>query len=129
MTTLAPHSDPLKAPDAGATQRRLWGLVAEFDDPSKLLHAAEKVRDAGYRWWDCHTPFPVHGLDAAMGVRRTLLPVLVFGGGLTGATLGLVLQAFTNASNLTIWALVWVTRAACTACTFAACAHLWRAWL
>jgi hypothetical protein len=49
------------------------------------MHAAERVREAGYRWFDCHTPFPVHGLDKAMGVKPTILPILVFFGGLTGA--------------------------------------------
>jgi hypothetical protein len=73
------------------------------------MHAAEKVRDAGYRWWDCHTPFPVHGLDKAMGIQRTILPLLVFGAGLTGTTLGFILQAFTNSSSISLWALVWVT--------------------
>ena len=46
-----------------------YGLIATFDTPGALMHAAEKVRDAGYRKWDCITPFPVHGLDQAMGVR------------------------------------------------------------
>jgi len=85
------------------------GLMAEFATPGELLHAAEKVREAGYRWWDCHTPFPVHGLDAAMGIRPTILPFLVLGAGLTGTLIGFLLQWFTNSSDLTIWALVWVT--------------------
>ncbi len=92
-----------------ATRRRVHGLLAEFHDPASLMHAAEKVRDAGYRWWDCHTPFAVHGLDQAMGVQRTILPILVFGAGLTGTSIGFILQAFTNSSSLSLWALVWVT--------------------
>ena len=44
-----------------------------------------------------------------MGIQRTILPLLVFGAGLTGTTVGFILQAFTNASSLSIWALVWVT--------------------
>jgi hypothetical protein len=84
-------------------------VLAEFHDPASLLHAAEKVRDAGYRWWDCHTPFPVHGLDKAMGIQRTILPLLVFGAGLTGTTVGFILQTFTNATSISLWALVWVT--------------------
>lgn len=108
MTTLSPS--PPSVPVHGAGPRtRLWGLLAEFDNPALLLRAAERVRDAGYSHWDCHTPFPVHGLDAAMGIRRTILPVLVFLGGLTGATLALGLQVFTNGTDLSIWALVWVT--------------------
>ena len=44
-----------------------YGLMAEFDTPADVLNAAEKVRDAGYTRWDAHSPFPVHGLDSAMG--------------------------------------------------------------
>ncbi|MGI9013725.1 MAG: DUF3341 domain-containing protein [Phycisphaerales bacterium] len=81
-----------------------YGLLAEFDNPGALMHAAEKVRDAGYTKWDCHTPFPVHGLDKSMGIRMTKLPIFVFFCGLTGATLGVALQWFTNASDLTLYA-------------------------
>ena len=106
MTTFAPHTTSAQP---AAARPRIYGLLAEFHDPASLMHAAEKVRDAGYRWWDCHTPFPVHGLDKAMGIQRTILPLLVFGAGLTGTTVGFILQAFTNATSLSIWALVWVT--------------------
>ncbi|MBX3354659.1 MAG: DUF3341 domain-containing protein [Phycisphaeraceae bacterium] len=105
VTTPAP-AVPIRSAGAGT---RLWGLIAEFDNPAQIVAAAERVRDAGYALWDCHTPFPVHGLDAAMGIRRTILPVLVFMAGLTGATLALALQVFTNGTSLSIWALVWVT--------------------
>ena len=99
--------------DTGATPQpkatRLYGLLAEFETPGDLMAAAEKVRDAGYRWWDCHTPFPVHGLDGAMGIKRTILPVLVFGAGATGTLAAFLLQSFTNSVGWTIWAGVWVT--------------------
>ncbi|HTL17711.1 MAG TPA: quinol:electron acceptor oxidoreductase subunit ActD, partial [Patescibacteria group bacterium] len=49
----------------GATQA--YGIVAEFTNAAGVLHAAEKVRDAGFRKWDVFTPFPVHGMDRAMG--------------------------------------------------------------
>ena len=68
------------------------GLIATFDTPADVMHAAEKVRDAGYKSWDCITPFPVHGLEAAMGLRRSLLPWIVLAMGLTGAALGFGLQ-------------------------------------
>ena len=44
------------------------GLIATFDNAVDLYHAAEQVRDAGYKRWDCITPCPVHGLDGAMGL-------------------------------------------------------------
>jgi phosphate/sulfate permease len=55
------------------------------------------VRDAGYRKWDCYSPFPVHGLDEAMGVRKTVLPWLVFGAGLAGCLIALGMQWYVNA--------------------------------
>ena len=62
-----------------SNEPKLWGLLAEYPDAGALKAAAEKVRDAGYRQWDCYTPYPVHGLDQAMGVRPTILPWLVLG--------------------------------------------------
>ena len=73
-----------------------FGLLAEYADPDSLLVAAAKVRDAGYTRWDCHTPFPVHGLDKAMGIKPTILPWIVLGAGLTGTTLALVMQWYVN---------------------------------
>jgi len=84
------------------TRSKMYGLIAEFTSPADIFHAAERVRDAGYRWWDCHTPFPVHGLDRAMGIRPTILPVIVFFGGLTGTLLAVGLQILTNATRVDI---------------------------
>ena len=108
MTTLSPINAPVTQGNE-IPRKRLYGILAEFHDPAALMAAADQVRMAGFRWWDCHTPFPVHGLDKAMGIKRTILPVLVFGAGLTGTTIGFCLQAFTNAASFSIWALVWVT--------------------
>ncbi|RPG16502.1 MAG: DUF3341 domain-containing protein [Phycisphaera sp. TMED9] len=88
---------------------KLHGLLAEFESPGEVLKAAEQVRKAGYRWWDCCTPFPVHGLDGAMGIKPTILPIMVFFAGLTGLMAAFILQAFTNSSGMTVWAMVWVT--------------------
>ena len=74
----------------------LYGILAEFDTPGELVEAARKVRDAGYADWDCYTPFPVHGIDPAMGIKRTMLPLVIFGGGFTGAIGGLLLQWYCN---------------------------------
>ena len=54
-----------------------YGILAEFATPADLYHACERVRDAGFTRWDAHTPFPVHGLEGAMGIRRSLLPWIV----------------------------------------------------
>jgi hypothetical protein len=75
---------------------KLWGLLAEYPDPGALKDAAEMVRDAGYKRWDCYTPYPVHGLDAAMGVKPTILPWLVLAAGLTGTATAVFLQWYCN---------------------------------
>lgn len=72
--------------------RGVYGLLAEFATPADLTHACEKVRDAGYRQWDAYAPFPVHGLDEAMGLKRPLLPLVVGVIGLSGACLGFIFQ-------------------------------------
>src|ERR1044072_1674801 len=59
-----------------------YGLIATFETAPDLYHAAENVRDAGYRFWDCITPFPVHGLDKAMGLKRSIVPRISLGGGI-----------------------------------------------
>jgi hypothetical protein len=66
--------------------RRISLLLAEFDTPGACLHAAEKLRDAGYKYFDAHTPFPVHGMDAAMGMRPSVLGWIVLVMGITGLT-------------------------------------------
>ena len=85
---------------AEAEAPRLWGLMAQFTDARQLLDAAAKVRKAGYRRWDCFSPFAVHGLDQAMGQRPTILPWLVLLGGLSGALGGLILQWYTSAPSV-----------------------------
>jgi hypothetical protein len=77
---------------------RYYGLLAKFGTPTELYHACEQVRDAGFTRWDAHTPFPVHGLGGAMGLRRSPLPWIVLGTGLTGAALGFALQWWVHAS-------------------------------
>lgn len=71
-------------------------LLAEFDTPAECLHAAEKLRDAGYSVFDTHTPFPVHGMDAAMGMKDSKLGALVFPIGLTGTTLAFLMMWWMN---------------------------------
>ena len=50
-----------------------YGLIASFDTVPDVYHAAEQVRDAGYKYWDCITPTPIHGMDKAMGIRRSIV--------------------------------------------------------
>jgi mono/diheme cytochrome c family protein len=74
-------------------------LLAEFDSSAALVAAAKQVRDAGYTRWDTHSPFPIHGIDQAMGIRPTRLPWVVLACGVLGCAAGLVLQWWTNATG------------------------------
>jgi len=103
MATIVTTPTETGAGQPAAKPTRIYGLLAEFETPGDLMAAAEKCRDAGYRWWDCHTPFPVHGLDGAMGIKRTILPWLVFGAGATGTLVAFLLQAYTNSWNFPMW--------------------------
>ncbi len=78
------------------TRKRVYGYLAEFSNASTLYRAAEKVRDAGYRKWDCYSPYPIHGLDAAMGMKRSILPWFVFFGGLAGCATAFALAYTTQ---------------------------------
>lgn len=69
-----------------------WGVLAQFETAADIYHACEKVRDAGFKKWDAHTPFPVHGLDGAMGLKKSILPWFVLVIGLSGTTTGVLLQ-------------------------------------
>jgi Alternative complex III, ActD subunit len=70
--------------------KNLFGYIARFDSPSAVMHAAEQVRDAGFTKWDVITPFPIHGLDAAMGIKRSRVPRFSLAGGVTGFTCGML---------------------------------------
>lgn len=72
------------------------GAIAEFANPGELLRVAEKVRHAGYDKFDCHSPFPIHGLDAAMGLKRSSLGWIVGLAALIGTTGALGLQWWTS---------------------------------
>lgn len=78
------------------TRKRVYGYLAEFKTASALYKAAEKVRDAGIKKWDCYSPYPIHGLDAAMGMKRSILPWFVFFGGMTGTATAFTLAYTTQ---------------------------------
>lgn len=73
------------------------GMVGLFDDAGALVEAAKKVRDAGYKKWDCHTPYPVHGLDAAMGIKASPIPYFCIGAGFVGVAVALLMQGWMSA--------------------------------
>jgi hypothetical protein len=77
-------------------------LLAEFNSAGEVLHAAEKLRDAGYTQYDSHSPFPIHGMDAAMGLKDSKLGLIVFPVGLTGTTLAWLMMWWMNGVDYTL---------------------------
>jgi len=73
-----------------------FGVLAEFKTPADIYRACERVRDAGYTRWDAHTPFPVHGLEGAMGMKRSKLPWIILVMALGGAATGFLLQTWVH---------------------------------
>ena len=76
-----------------------YGLIATFTTTADAMHAAEQVRDAGYKFWDVITPFPIHGMDRAMGMRRSLVPRFSLAGGILGFITGMVMIWWVGAWN------------------------------
>jgi len=87
-SSLAPHPSSLTPP--------LYGLLAEFDNPSDLVAAARRAHAAGYRKMDAYTPFPVEELNDALGLGQTWMAPLVLLGGILGAALGYSLQYYVS---------------------------------
>ncbi len=78
------------------TATNKWGLLAQYETTADIYHACEKVRDAGYSQWDACTPFAVHGLDKAMGLKPSKLPWAVLAVGLTGSAFMLFFESWTS---------------------------------
>lgn len=96
MTVLdAPITDPISQEAAAADDVKVFGIVAEYDNVTDVMAATQAAYDAGYRKMDVHSPFPIHGIDDALGVKPTILPWIVLGMGLTGMSLGILLTTFT----------------------------------
>jgi hypothetical protein len=71
------------------------GLMAEFEAPGDLLAAARRAHEKGYRKLDAYSPFPIEGLDEAVGFPSSRLPLIVFAGGILGGLGGYLMQYYT----------------------------------
>jgi len=74
----------------------IYGITAEFENASALLKATGEVKSAGYKKFGCYSPFPVHGMDEAMGLKRSPLGYIVGIIAFVGLFIGLYMQWFTN---------------------------------
>jgi len=83
-------------------EQELVGLLAQFDDPETLVHACNEARAAGYTKMDAYSPFPVHGIDPAIGIKRSILPFIVLSVALGAVVLGLGIQLYANGQD-TFW--------------------------
>jgi hypothetical protein len=78
------------------TPSSLYGLMAEFETATELVHATERARLDGYRKMDAYSPIPIEELSEALDLPRTRLPKLVFLGGLLGGLGGFGLEAWAS---------------------------------
>ena len=79
-----------------AHRSHIYGVIGEFEKPEQLIHAATKIREAGYRHYECYAPFPVEGLPEAMALRRNDVPLITLIGGLLGGLGGFGFQYWVN---------------------------------
>ncbi len=80
-----------------APAQGLYGVMAEFEDPTSLVAAARRTYDEGYRVFDAFSPFPIHETFEAMHLHDKRVPLMVLGGGILGMLTGLGLQAWVSA--------------------------------
>lgn len=78
-------------------EQEVYGVLAEYTDPGALMHAADGVYKAGYRKFDAHSPFPIHGMDKAMGLGNSKVGFICLLGGIAGLSLATWLQWWTSA--------------------------------
>jgi hypothetical protein len=71
---------------------KVFAMAAEYDSPAALYEAAKVVRDAGFKKWDVYSPFPIHGMDEAMGLKKSWLSAVVLAGGITGFFTAITLE-------------------------------------
>ena len=73
-----------------------WGLIAEFEDTPSIYEAAKMLRDSGYKKFEVYSPFPIHGMDDAMGIKPSPLPWIVLCAGLLGFAVGVSLSVWSS---------------------------------
>ncbi len=78
------------------------GIAAIFDSEEQILKAAKKTKDMGFTKFDAITPYPVHGMEEACGIKRSWIPYVTFIAASVGLLSALLLTWWTSAVD---WAL------------------------
>jgi hypothetical protein len=71
---------------------KVYAMAAEYPSAAALYEAAKIVRDAGFKRWDVYSPFPIHGMDDAMGLGKSWLSAVVLCGGISGLLTAAILE-------------------------------------
>lgn len=79
-----------------ATAKASTWILGEFNDTSKLLDCVRTLRTEGWTNLDTYSPFPIHGAEDAMGLKKTTVPLMAFGAAMTGVATGYGMQWFFN---------------------------------
>ena len=93
---MRPNVTVMTQTNENSDDKKFIGLLAQFEDPKSLVHACDQARQFGYKKMDAFSPFPVHGIDPAIGINRTILPFIVLAIGLGACAVGLGMQYYTN---------------------------------
>ena len=75
---------------------KVYGILAQFDGPTTLLKAGKTLNQNGYKEFDCHSPFPIHGMDSAMGLKRSPLGYIIALVAMLGGLIGLGIQSWAH---------------------------------
>lgn len=81
------------------SDNKLYGVAALFDTPDSIIEASKKVNAAGYKKFDVNTPYPVHGMDSAMGLKPTRLGFVTLAFGFSGAIFIMLFMWWTLSQN------------------------------
>lgn len=80
-------------------EKSIYGVLAEFRNPKELTDAAKSITDSGYRYYDTFSPFPIHGIDKSMNLKKSKLGWIVAAHGLIGLAGGFLLIYFAMAAD------------------------------
>lgn len=88
----SPHTTEVKKME----NKLIYGVTALFDTPDEIIHGAKGVEKAGYKKYDVHTPYPIHGMNSAMKLKPSKLGYFALVFGLSGTAIALLFMSWTN---------------------------------